>query len=253
MQNFENQIYSFTVDIDWAPDFAITQLAEKLKINQIKCTWFITHDSPAVRELFKEKSLFEFGIHPNFLQNSSQGESPDEIIRNLLAIVSSTNIVRTHSLVQSTALLKDFYRKYNLTTDVSLFLYSANDLRPHRLYLDNSGKYITRLPFFWEDDIATYIPEQEWKLDDFVAGVGLKIFNFHPMYVYLNIKDMVGYEILKTFGPLNSLEEEKAANFVNKSKGAGYFMNILIEYLKIHKLSTFKISEITGMFEGGLL
>lgn len=249
MENYKQQFFAFTVDIDWAPDFTIIALAEKLIAHQIKCTWFVTHESPAVKALFKETALFEFGIHPNFLPNTNQGANQDEIINNLLSITPPTQIVRTHALVQSSLLLKDFYAKYDLTTDVSLFLPGGQGLYPHRLYLDNSGKYITRLPYFWEDDAATYIPNQTWDIYEQVSGHGLKIFDFHPMYVYLNMEKMTGYETLKNYGPLMNLAQTQVDAFVHQGKGSQYFLNNLIDFLVENQLPTYKISELTAMFD----
>ena len=60
-----------TFDTDWAPDYTIDYVSEKLEKAKIKSTWFITHDSPAIQRLVNNP-LFEVGIHPNFLSNSTQ-------------------------------------------------------------------------------------------------------------------------------------------------------------------------------------
>lgn len=40
-----------TLDIDWAPDFIIDEVVSILVKNNVKATWFITHNSPAIDRL----------------------------------------------------------------------------------------------------------------------------------------------------------------------------------------------------------
>lgn len=47
-----NQIV-LSFDIDWAPECAIEFVADILIEKQIKATWFVTHDSPAIQRLLK--------------------------------------------------------------------------------------------------------------------------------------------------------------------------------------------------------
>ena len=42
-----------TLDIDWAPDFMINFVKDILIENNVKATWFITHNSNYVKELEK--------------------------------------------------------------------------------------------------------------------------------------------------------------------------------------------------------
>ncbi|MCS6795533.1 MAG: hypothetical protein RMJ97_01230 [Raineya sp.] len=243
-KNTDKLQVAFTVDIDWAPDFTIKELADFFLENSVKCTWFITHNSGVIEYLLQFKEMFDFGIHPNFLPNSTQGKNEDEIISNVLKIVN-TKIVRTHALVQSSPLLKKFYSKYDLTIDVSLFLPEQDNLLPHRLYLDNSGKYIFRIPYFWEDDVASYIPNFEWNSPErFLVGTGLKIFNLHPMYYHLNMANMQGYEELKKKAPLYTLSPDDTKSYTNTGEGTQTFVKKLVNWLKNEKILTYTITEI---------
>ena len=71
-----------TLDIDWAPDFMINFVKDILVENNVKETWFVTHNSNYLKELGKNK-LFELGIHPNFANTSTQGNSIEEILSYL--------------------------------------------------------------------------------------------------------------------------------------------------------------------------
>ena len=87
-----------TIDTDWVPDFAIEKTADILIENQVKTTWFLTHNSKAIRRLFEYSDLFELGIHPNFMSDSTQGDSYEEIMKYLLCIVPDAKSIRTHGL-----------------------------------------------------------------------------------------------------------------------------------------------------------
>ncbi len=41
--------YLITIDTDWASDSIIAQVANFLIENEIKSTWFVTHESPEIR------------------------------------------------------------------------------------------------------------------------------------------------------------------------------------------------------------
>ena len=74
-------------DIDWASDEVIRKVTEQLVEAKIKSTWFVTHDSPILDFFRSRKDLFSLGIHPNFLEGTSHGNSEEEILNNLMTIV----------------------------------------------------------------------------------------------------------------------------------------------------------------------
>ena len=51
------EIPIITFDVDWAPDFIIEEIKEVLADNKIKSTWFITNDSPILKELKNQDKL----------------------------------------------------------------------------------------------------------------------------------------------------------------------------------------------------
>ena len=51
-----------TLDIDWAPDYAIDFAAGLLIEAQVRATWFVTHDSPAVERLRQHPHPSGYGL-----------------------------------------------------------------------------------------------------------------------------------------------------------------------------------------------
>ena len=90
-----------TLDVDWAPDCVIDAVAALLIDANVRATWFITHESPALDRLRQRPDLFELGIHPNFFPGSTHGTDPKEILRHCMSLVPEAKSIRTHGLYQS--------------------------------------------------------------------------------------------------------------------------------------------------------
>jgi len=254
MSKASYELYAITIDIDWAPDFMIEEMASVLTEHGVKCTWFVTHDSPALQKL-RANPLFELGIHPNFFPHSSHGQNEDEIIRYCFDLVPEAKSVRTHALYQNSRLISKLSNEYNLMVDCSLFLADTPHLIPHVLHTNRTGKKLVRIPFFWEDDVECMNPNPRWSVSHEIYRIpGMKMFNFHPMYVGLNENDFMRYEALKRqyngVKVLSELSREEVAPFVNREAGAGTFFRELIPFLSQSGHKTFTASEIAETFLG---
>ena len=198
-----------TLDCDWAPDFVILHVANLLNAKNIKATWFVTNNSPALHELQKN-SLFELGIHPNFEKNSTQGKDLDSIIQNLKKIIPEAKTVRTHSLFQSSRILQKF-QQYGIKNDSSLLLSKSKNIVPHYSKMTN----LFRFPIFWEDDEEMY-DKPNWEFNDESFRVnGLKILNFHPIHIFLNSNNLKNYYNMKDKIGLLNINEKNIQEFIN--------------------------------------
>ena len=237
-QNFDYVV--ITLDIDWAPDFVIENVLDIMSKFNVKSTFFMTHASSSISRI-RKNPLFELGIHPNFLPKSTQGRNPKEILQNLKNIIPEATSVRTHSLVQSTLLLEEF-SQFDLKNDVSIFLPNCNNLRP--VYID--FQKVLRFPFFWEDDLEMR-EKQNWDISKFkFHEYGLKIFNFHPIYIYLNSKNMTNYNIIKNEIGLDKITDDNISQYINSEKGAKTFFLDLLNTINPKK--SFTINELHNLF-----
>jgi len=231
-----------TLDQDWAPDFLMKYAADILTKKNIKATWFITNDSPILKNL-KENPLFEIGLHPNFYSDSTQGSNFDLVLQNLKKLVPEAKSARTHSLLQSNHLLLQFQR-YGLENDSSIILHKTKKIIPH--YSKFFKLY--RFPFFWEDDFEM-AENSDWNIEERTfQEEGLKIFNFHPIHIYLNSKIVKKYEIIKNeFGLLN-LNENNIQQFINKDdSGTGTFFEQITDWLSNEQ--TYQIHELKKIYK----
>ena len=228
----DNTKFAITFDTDWAPDWMMNEIASILISNEVKSTWFVTHDSPFLTVLREKPSLFEIGIHPNCFPGSTQGSNEDEILANLKKSAPEAISMRTHGLYQSTNFLVKAATKYGIKIDASLFLPRMDYITPHLLAWHDAMLY--RVPFFWSDDLECFQenPLFRFSLSKF-NGAGLKIFNFHPIHIMLNTARFKTYEKLKS---LNLSPNQCTKDVIDKHKWRGdgpkrLFMD-LIEYLR---------------------
>ena len=242
--------YVVTLDIDWAPDFIIDEVAGHLVDKGVKATWFLTHDSPAVRRLLARADLFECALHPNFLPDSTQGTNEREVIGYLRRIIPDTGIMRSHALLQSTPLLTMLVDRYGIDTDVSLLMPGVAKLAPHLVHFKLGSPPLLRIPYFWEDDLEMNSPQPCWSLSDSRYHVeGLKIFDFHPIHVYMNNDHMEPYERLKKIGPLETLDRKTVDEFVNRDlAGTQTIFLELLEYIAGTQEQSFTIGGIARLW-----
>ena len=140
--------------------------------------------------------------------------------------------MRTHALVQSSTIFATISEQFQqIETDVSLFLPFQDNLQPMDYYISEKGRRLTRIPYYWEDDVAAMWPE--WKWDNSPPpSQGLRVFDFHPMYVGLNIQnDGALSRIESVVGDHTSLQSkpgEQCAPFINTGVGSRHFLEGMI-------------------------
>ena len=219
-----NSIF-ITIDTDWASDEVLEYTIDMLEENNVKATFFFTHETALLNRLYNS-SLFEIGIHPNFqyiLNGISEFANMRQALDAIMKVVPMAVSVRSHCLVQSSPLLELFFQS-GLRYDVNLFLpwYSSMVLKPFTL-----PNGLTRVPFFWEDDIqcTTSQRPQGWDANQMLKSKGLKIFNFHPIHLFLNTENIKRYEQAKIYH--NDFEKLKEFRFLGESGTCSFFSNVL--------------------------
>ena len=178
----------FSFDLDWAPEPLLDELGQLLDTYRLRATIFCTHKSPAVERLVA-RPCCETGIHPNFV-GASQPEQA--VIAELTALFPSAHGVRNHRLYYHSGLL-GLLRRAGLT-------YLSNDLQFLQpglaAHYDWGG--LARLPIYWEDDVHCLYFDDNFTLDALALDTpGLKVLSFHPVHLWLNTRDMAGYEQVK--------------------------------------------------------
>jgi hypothetical protein len=203
-----------TIDVDWAPDWAIASVRESLQAAGVRATWFVTHDSPEVKRLQEDPDRFEVGWHPNFLQGSTQGRSPEEVLAFCTALAPGARAMRTHGLFQSTPLLARVRASTPIRIDSSQVLLGHPGLLAHPFPTPNGP--IWRLPIWWEDDLESLQPTPDFALGARLAASppGVRVLNFHPIHIALDSFSGATYGALKQVTPsLTNLPRDAVCRF----------------------------------------
>lgn len=202
-----------TFDTDWCSDEVLSYTLDIIEKYDIKATFFVTHETKILKRM-KANSNIELGIHPNFnfLLNGDfrQGKSIDEVIEYYLKFVPNAKSVRSHSMTQNSHIL-DSFDKFGLIYDCNTFIpYSSQIVvAPYKHWTKN----LIKVPYFWEDDVH-YTYKWAWDIENFISYNGIKVFDFHPVHVFLNTNNVDTYHASKdSLGNFNALKKYINSDF----------------------------------------
>ena len=216
MTELSNTIIS--LDVDWAPDFMIDHVVNYLIEHKVKSTWFVTHESPALESLKEHDNLFELGIHPNFLPGSSQGTSVEDVLKYMMQLVPQALSVRTHGVVQSGQLLSDIVRLTPIKIDATIFLPEMPGIQTVQ-HLTPNGTLL-RIPTFWADDYELLKTSPCWRPSQLDNLHGLKVYNFHPIHIYLNTPTYLHYQRFRdSKTDISNMTSSMIEPFINEGPG----------------------------------
>jgi hypothetical protein len=189
MNYYDDKIF-LTLDLDWAIDEVFSGVINI--IDTLNATIFITHDTPLLTELRKKENI-ELGIHPNFRpllsgEEGVIGGGYKEIIDNILKIIPEAYSTRSHALLEGSDITRYMHEKgiiFDLNTYIPL---NSMKLSPYLYNYD-----IIKVPFFYEDDIY-FNNNLKLSVDEYLSSDSLKVFNFHPINIFLNIENGERYK-----------------------------------------------------------
>jgi hypothetical protein len=214
--------FVLTSDLDWASEYCIAHFLEFADRYAIKPTLFVTHRSDVALDAARDGRA-ELGIHPNFLPGSSQGDDEDAILNYLLEIVPRPAAIRCHRYSQSAA-IADALAKRGLNT-------LSNSHRHLEIGIESMqlANGSLSLPVFFEDDVH-WERALPWSFAGFAApffSPGLKILNFHPFFVALNVPDRAFYK--KHHSRIPHLSPGQANELRYTGSGAATFLHHAVE------------------------
>lgn len=228
--SWKNKIF-ITFDTDWCIDEILKFVLGELEKRNVKATFFITHDTPLLNEI--KAHGHECGIHPNFnflLQGDFRyGSTMEEVIKYYKKLVPEAKSVRSHALTVSYPML-DILKKYDLEFESNFFIPIKSNIVniPYKHYND-----IIRIPYCWED--STHLDyNNKWSVKELLDYQGIKVFNFHPSALFLNLCSTEHYQKAKAY--LRDYDELE--KYINKDTYGTYdFFIDLIEGIDKYELS----------------
>lgn len=165
---------SITIDTEWCPDELIKDTVSLLDFYDVSSTLFSTHKDGVDAE------GHERALHPNFLEDSG---NESKILESIAVQYPEARGVRSHAMYIHSR-LRSHYRQYDIVYESNYMQYLVNGVRPFWM-LDG----IIQFPVYFMDDMwfrSRKSPSELPNVTDLLSGDGLKVFDFHPIHVYLN-------------------------------------------------------------------
>jgi len=229
--------YCFTSDVDWASEYAIEQSLRYFKKAGLSPTIFSTHKSKVLDEWDGH-----IGIHPNFLPDSSQGNSYDEVLDFVFDLVPGATCFRAHRYFEVNDVYEKLYaRGIRYASNTCTFLENI----PPFLHRNN----MVQFPVFLEDGAYLYNKgDLSFKsVEHIFSTAGLKVIDIHPMHLMLNtpyfayarkIKDTVSKE------EWNSFDEQAIKKMRSNEIGIANFIDEMIEFIHKNNIRTVCLKEL---------
>ncbi len=178
--------------MDWASDMVLTDFHELLNELGVCSTVHVTHETPMLDEFRKDENM-DLGLHPNYnpLLLEGSAKSAHQVLREIKAIVPEGVSLRSHALTAGSVIAREYENfgiKYELNTFIPVK--EGSVIFPYQAPI---GKHMV-LPFIFEDDL--YLIRKNGTVD-FLLGDAFtapRIFNFHPIHLFLNTDTTETYE-----------------------------------------------------------
>lgn len=217
-----------SIDIDWAFDAVLEDTIDLIEQAALKACFFVTHDTPLLARL-RANPLFELGLHPNFdpLLRGEAVRSARDIVLDLASVVPEAKVLRSHAMTTSGRWL-ELYREAGVTHLSNYLMFGDVNIHPFRQL---NG--LVEAPVHFADDGLLFqraMSEMSFNLDTelLASGIGLRVYNFHPIHLFLNAESLDRYERARPF--FNNPKE------LIKHRYDGYgTRNRLIELLELVK------------------
>ncbi len=214
----EQPVFCFTSDIDWASEAVIGAYFQKLPIDLLKLTVFMTHSSDMLSRAYAAKRI-QRGIHPNFLPGSSHGDSFREVIKTCMSFAPETICTRSHRAFDVTDTAHMLYNDFHLRCCSNVFTTLAPNISP--FFLESK---LLQVPIFFEDGSFLYnsLGLSVAPYRKYFTTPGLKVISFHPMNMAFNTPDIAWMRQIKdsmSREDFNHISNEMIERHQNREKG----------------------------------
>ena len=234
----KNSVFCFTSDVDWAPESAIAKTIDVFKRLDLPATFFVTHQSKVISREFRGRNE-RVGVHPNFLHGSTHGDTIEDQVKTARELWPGAKAFRAHAYYDNTLVLRAMY--------ASGFEYDSNSFEFMQPYisplLHHTG--LVRFPVFWEDDI--HGEGHEFRLSEIRGNLekpGLKVFNFHPLWVSLNIPSVESYRKNKFLAGAEHRADAVIDGRAFVGRGALTFLEEVAAYISKRKRSVALLNDL---------
>ena len=236
-------VFCFTSDIDWASESIIEYSHNVLSGNDLKLTYFVTHSSPFLNDL-NEQNKVRLLIHPNFLPDSSHGNSFTEVIDYCLNLVPNADGFRSHRYFEVNDIM-DALEKRGFRFVSNHCTRCETHIKP---LIHRSG--LLSIPIFLEDG-GYLLMDPDLNFNNLIPKLrspGLKVINFHPAHMAFNTPDFDYTRSIKdsmSRESWNNLDKSDLQNLENKQKlGIRTIIQQIIDFAFDNNCKVLSMNEI---------
>lgn len=168
-------------DIDFVPDYMLSEVLDRLDAADVGATFFVTHDTESLARI-RANPRHELALHPYNSPHSTQGDGladiADRLIETCAVPVLGNRFHRLQYAYRDLAVLAE----RGVVYDCSAMRFNT----PYQLPAWHADIGMTLLSYTWEDGTceATGLPMTGESID--LESPGIKVLTFHPLNVFLN-------------------------------------------------------------------
>jgi hypothetical protein len=228
---------AITVDMEWGPEQTLVDLFSIFDQYSVPVTVFSTHDD-GLSLIDHERAL-----HPNFMRDVPNEKALEEIATIYPSAIGS----RSHGLHAWTN-LRDLYDRHGIKYESNYMQYDVQNLEPFWMP-DGTVQF----PIYWMDYIwlkfrdrkSSDVAQNEglFDIEDFFAGPGLKVLDFHPTHTYYNTPTISYYEQHKDA----YYDGDESACF--EGFGIRDVLFEVLEYISEHNVEIVTLGELYERFQ----
>lgn len=211
--------FSISIDTDWVSDDVLQFTIDLINRFGIQATFFCTNQTDC------DFNKHEIAIHPNFTSLDFNRH-----IDEMLSIFPMAKGIRSHSLFYSERMRPIFYQK-GIEYTSNYMLFEHKNLTPCMV-----SPTVIELPIFFMDTFNLIMkgPKANFATDvDKLTEVGLKVYDFHPIHVYMNTYSFEHYEEFKH----EYKNSAKLKTYINtKYYGIRNYLEDLLLYIVTNKM-----------------
>ncbi|HQH49987.1 MAG TPA: hypothetical protein PLA08_01115 [Candidatus Cloacimonadota bacterium] len=146
----EEPVFCFTSDVDWASEAVLEEYLAVVSDLDVHPTLFVTHRSDEVEKYYLAGKI-DRGLHPNFMNGSSHGNSFDEVAETCVQFAPEAYGFRSHRAFDVTDVTHLMFNKYGFKYVSHQITIMQPFIRP---ILHESG--LINYPVFFEDGTHLY-------------------------------------------------------------------------------------------------
>ena len=215
-----------SIDTDWAPQELVQTVVENILPKELPVTFFTTDRYHVLEE---HQPGYEIEPHTN-PPTLSEKDLEEELVSKMSFCQSGPIIGhRGHSLYW-TERLRPVFRRNGIKYDSSTMMYLKNKIEPFKI-----GHDLLEIPLFFMDmfhlECAQLAGKEPFDIDILkLQSEGLKVFDFHPVHLFLNTPHPDYYAEIKS----DYHNPENLSRLINQKYGMKNFFEDI--YNELDKL-----------------